>query len=441
METLQQLVQEGARRFDKRPALLDPAVIPHAGLAVPGHCSSGAGAARVLVDAGLEPGDRAIIWAVNRPEWGLAFLALAHAGAVVVPLDVRHTVDFGRKVAGQTGARIVIASKQTEASARALGLPIIWVESLPDLARHAEPLPAAPIDKDTLAEIVFTSGTTGEPKGAMLTHGNIMACATSMSQVMHVAANDRLLSVLPLSHLYEQVLGSIGPLMTGASVVYPVSRQPAVLLRTFRDFRVTILLIVPQGLRLLDGAIERKVDQAGSRARFEQMHGLARHLPRGARRLLFRARAAGASAAICTRSASAPRRSRSTSPSAGPRWESRSCRDTEPRRWDPWSRSPARSATSSGRWASRSPAWTSGSPTTVRSWRAVPTGSWATGRTPRPRPKPSTPMAGTTWVTWAASRPTACSTSAAARRTWWRCPTGRRSTRRMSKTRYGPTTA
>ena len=104
---------------------------------------------------------------------------------------------------------------------------------------------------------------------------------------MHVASHDRLLSVLPLSHLYEQVLGFIGPLLVGASIVYPVSRQPAVLLRTFRDFKVSILLIVPQGLRLLDGAIERKVDQAGSRARFEQLHRLARRFPRAGRRLLF----------------------------------------------------------------------------------------------------------------------------------------------------------
>ena len=93
--------------------------------------------------------------------------------------------------------------------------------------------------------------------------------------------------MLPLSHLYEQVLGLIGPLLQGASVVYPVSRQPAVLLRTFRDFRVSILLIVPQGLRLLDAAIERKVDQSGRRARFEQLHSLARRLPLRARRLLF----------------------------------------------------------------------------------------------------------------------------------------------------------
>ncbi len=100
-----------------------------------------------------------------------------------------------------------------------------------------------------------------------------------MTTVMSFGEKDRLLSVLPLSHLYEQVLGFIAPLIVGASIVYPVSRQPAVLVRTFRDFKVTVLLIVPQGLRLLDSAIERRVDQAGKRTQFERLHRLAQRAP------------------------------------------------------------------------------------------------------------------------------------------------------------------
>jgi long-chain acyl-CoA synthetase len=288
VDTLGDLVRDGGRRFADQPALIirpsfRTRTMTHGDLAdlVPR-------AARILCDAGLGPGDGAIIWAVNRPEWGLAFLAVAHAGGVAVPIDVRHTVDFGTKIVEQTRPKLVLASKQTESSARALGLPIIWIESLPDLARRAEPLPAAAVGPDSLAEIVFTSGTTGEPKGAMLSHGNLMSCATEMSRVLSIGPRDRLLSVLPLSHLYEQVLGFIGPMLVGASVVYPVSRQPAVVVRTFRDFKVTILLIVPQGLALLTNAIERKVDQQGQRARFEQLHRIAQRLPPPLRRLLFR---------------------------------------------------------------------------------------------------------------------------------------------------------
>src|SRR4051812_20281842 len=232
METLQDLVTEGAARFDRRPALL---IRPFFRTRTWRYKDLGAivpRAARVLAAAGVSPGDRVIVWSVTRPEWGIAFFAIQHLGAVAVPLDVRHTVDFGQKIVAQTGANVVVASRQTEDSARQLGLPIVWVESLPDDARRAEPLPAAAITRDSLAEIVFTSGTTGEPKGAMLSHGNLLASATTMTGVLSFGADDRLLSVLPLSHLYEQVLGFMAPLTVGASIVYPVSRQPAVLIRT-----------------------------------------------------------------------------------------------------------------------------------------------------------------------------------------------------------------
>jgi long-chain acyl-CoA synthetase len=288
MDTLIHLVADGAARFDTRPALLIRPSFRTRVWRYRDIARTVPRVASVLADAGVGAGDRVIIWAVNRPEWGLAFLGLAHLGAVSVPLDVRHPVDFGRKIVAQTEARLVVASRQTEASARQLGLPIVWLETLADLARDAEPAEPAAIDGDTLAEIVFTSGTTGDPKGAMLSHGNLMSSARSMAQVLPFGPDDRLLSVLPLSHLFEQALGLITPMVVGASIVYPVSRQPSVLLRTFRDFGVSVLLIVPQGLRLLDNAIERRVDESGRRARFETLHRIARRLPRRLRRLLFR---------------------------------------------------------------------------------------------------------------------------------------------------------
>jgi long-chain acyl-CoA synthetase len=288
LETLIDLVREGATRFDRRPALIIRPFFRTRTWRYRDLAATVPRAARVLAEAGLGEGDRVILWAVNRPEWGIAFLSIAHAGGVAVPLDVRHTVEFGRKIVAQTDAKLVVASRQTEASARELGLPIVWIETLPDQARRAEPLPPAQITGATLAEIVFTSGTTGEPKGAMLSHGNLLSNATMMTKVISFGERDRLLSVLPLSHLYEQVLGFMAPLTVGASIVYPVSRQPAVLMKTFREFRVSILLIVPQGLRLLDAAIERRVDQTGRRKRFDQAHRFAGRAPKWLRRLLFR---------------------------------------------------------------------------------------------------------------------------------------------------------
>ena len=222
--------------------------------------------ARVLFEAGLGPGDRAIIWAVNRPEWGLAFLGIAHLGAVAVPLDVRHTVDFGHKIVDQTGAKLVIASRQTEASARALGLPIVVDRIAPGPRPPVRALAARPRRRRRRWPRSCSRAGRRVNRRARCSPTAISCrapwrCAGCMS----ISADDRLLSVLPLSHLYEQVLGFMGPLVVGASVVYPVSRQPAVLIRTFRDFRVSMLLIVPQGLQLLTSAIERRVDQADRR--------------------------------------------------------------------------------------------------------------------------------------------------------------------------------
>jgi long-chain acyl-CoA synthetase len=288
VETVNTLIQRSIDRFGQQPALIiKPGFRTRTwryrdlGKQVPR-------IARALIDAGTSPGDRVAIWAVNRPEWGLGFLAGAHAGLVGVPLDVRTTDDFAGKVVEQTEPKLVLASRQTEEAARRLGLPVILIESLPDLARGAEPLPAADVSDDDLLLVIFTSGTTGDPKGVMLTHRNVASNARALVDVFPFGPNERLLSVLPLSHMFGLTCDFLAPLAAGKTVVYPVSRQPAVLVKTFREFKITMLLIVPQGLRLLTNAIERKVDATGKRAQFDRLHGIAPRLPRFVRRLLFR---------------------------------------------------------------------------------------------------------------------------------------------------------
>jgi len=279
--TLLELLQASMARFADRSALL---IKPgfrtrswtHGDLA-----NAMPRVARAFSEMGLAKGDRVVVWAVNRPEWCLAFLGALYAGIVLVPLDVRSTPDFAAKIARRTRASAVLASTQTAGLAEGLGLPIVLIESIPDRARDAEPLPAVALRPDDLVEVVFTSGTTGEPKGAMITHANLAANADTLGQVFPFQRDERLLSILPLSHLFEQTCGFLAPLLYGCSIVYPVSRQPAVLMRTFRENRVTMLLVVPAGLKLLNNAIERKVDATGK-------HRLARRAPRPLRRLLFR---------------------------------------------------------------------------------------------------------------------------------------------------------
>jgi long-chain acyl-CoA synthetase len=286
--TLLRLLQDSFARFADRPALLikpgfRTRVWTHGDLA-----DSMPRVARAFSAMGLVKGDRVVVWAVNRPEWGLAYLGALYAGIVLVPLDVRSTPDFAAKIVRRTRASAVLASRQTAGLADGLGLPVVLIESIPDRARDLEPLPPVEVTPDDLVEVVFTSGTTGEPKGAMITHANLAANADTLGQVFPFQRDERLLSILPLSHLFEQTCGFLAPLLKGCSIVYPVSRQPAVLMRTFRENRVTMLLVVPAGLKLLNNAIERKVDATGKRAIFERLHTLARRAPRPVRRLLFR---------------------------------------------------------------------------------------------------------------------------------------------------------
>ena len=288
MDTVIDLLEGAARRFGAHPALIikpgfRTRIWRYRDLAeqVPR-------VARTFADAGLSPGDRVMIWSVNRPEWGIGFLAAAHAGLVSVPLDVRSTDEFAAKVAEQMQPKLILASRQTEEAAGKLGVPVVLVESLPDAARGAEPMPPAAVGGDDLLLVMFTSGTTGDPKGVMLTHRNVSSNARTLIDVFPFGPDERLLSVIPLSHMFGLTCDFLAPLAAGKTVVYPVSRQPAVLIKTFREFRITMLLIVPQGLRLLSNAIERKADATGKRAQFERLHRIARRLPRFARRLLFR---------------------------------------------------------------------------------------------------------------------------------------------------------
>src|SRR5207237_218875 len=163
--------------------------------------------ARHLADSGLRPGDRVVIWGANRPEYGIALLATLRLGAVLVPLDMNSLVDFAQRVAERTKAGAAIVSKQTLERARSLGIPLHEMELLPDLARNKEPLAKAALAVDALAEVVFTSGTTGEPKGAMLTHGNVLSNALAATKIFPLGPHQRLLSFVPLSHMFEQMAG------------------------------------------------------------------------------------------------------------------------------------------------------------------------------------------------------------------------------------------
>ena len=240
-------------------------------------------AAHLSEDIGLEPGARVVVWGPNCPQLVAAYFGVLLARLVLVPLDPYATPELLSRVIDRTEAALLISGlgKNT-----ATATPTLDLLTLPfDTGR---PYRGSRPRAEEAAEIVFTSGTTGLPKGVVLTHANVVANVRSAHAALRPTRDFRLLSVLPLSHLFEQTAGLFLPLHAGASVHYTTSRQSPVVLKTLRRHRVTAMAVVPQVLELLLAGIEREVRHRGSLERWETAHRLASRLPMPARRLLFR---------------------------------------------------------------------------------------------------------------------------------------------------------
>lgn len=254
-------------------------------------------AAESLAAHGIARGDRVLLWGANRPQWGAAFLALLRIGAVAVPLDFRSAPEFIQRVAEQTRPKALLADRSLSDSLDIEIGPRLLIDDLaagapspmppPSLGAASGRLPPLQGDLDDLVEIVFTSGTTGEPKGVMITNRNLLANVHAIEKVIEISPRDRLVSLLPLSHLFEQIV-LIVVLGAGGSTVYLQTLKPATILEAIRQERATCMMVVPQVLDLFLSGIEREVRRAGKRMQFELLHAIARRLPFGLRRHLFR---------------------------------------------------------------------------------------------------------------------------------------------------------
>ena len=243
-----------------------------------------AGVARWLGEQGVGPGDRVVLWGPNEPAWAGAFFGCLMAGAVVVPLDARNAPDFAERVVGRTRPRLQLLG----AAQPPLGeVPAVRFADLPPPERGLAP-PAPVAQENDLAEIVFTSGTTGVPKGVMLTHRNIVSNVRSMIEVVPIRPEYRLLSLLPLSHMFEQAVGLGAALSGGASIVYMGTLRPDTIFEALGDEHITCILAVPQVLQLFANAIEREVRRSGRERVWRALHTVAPWVPFDLRRRLFR---------------------------------------------------------------------------------------------------------------------------------------------------------
>ena len=227
---------------------------------------------------GIAKGDRVLLWAENSGEWLAAFLGCMFAGVVTVPMDVTADAGFAQRVAASAGVRLAmigrglalpqggVASIRLEEFFEDGNTPVSGVEFSPVAAERGDPV-----------EIVFTSGTTAEPRGVVLTHGNLLANLQPIEteigkyrrweQIFHPL---KFLDLLPLSHVFGQLMGMFIPQVIGATTVFLNTLNPAEVTRAIRAERVSLLVTVPRLIESLRDHVERELGARGKRERFER---------------------------------------------------------------------------------------------------------------------------------------------------------------------------
>ena len=242
-----------------------------------------------LAAQGLRPGDRVAVWAPNMPEYAVLYFGSWLAGMVVVPIDVRTRQDVVQRFVTTAAPRLGFTSEQIEGR---FGSPVARTFALEDLLTLVEPATATAsfpeVGHDSLCEIAFTSGTTGVPKGVLLTHGNLLAALNAMRLAFPLKRSYRTLSVLPLSHALEQVINLLLAFNFGVRQTYVARPSPESLTRAMRDDQITCFIAVPELLRIMLAGIERQVRRQGAWRRWQLAHRVAGRLPFALRRLLFR---------------------------------------------------------------------------------------------------------------------------------------------------------
>ncbi|MHB8383608.1 MAG: AMP-binding protein, partial [Candidatus Binataceae bacterium] len=246
-------------------------------------------AAMLLARRGIKPGDHVLLISENSPDWVLGFFAIQCAGAVAVPLDHLISADELAPICKIAQPRGVLRSgtvaKHLGATVRTAAAGAVEID-LAELTRPfildkaASPVPAP--ERKALASIVFTSGTTGAPKGVMLTHGNFAAEVAMLSRVFALSGDDTLLSLLPLHHTFEFTCGMLLPLASGAAIAYPIEFDAKNLSRILADIRPTALIGVPALWEAVHRRIVDEVEERGPffAAAFGQMRELNRRLDR-----------------------------------------------------------------------------------------------------------------------------------------------------------------
>lgn len=242
--------------------------------------------ANYLAERGIERGDRVMVVATNTPEWVELLLGTVLLGAVLVPVDAAASTPTVRGFVAQTTPRLAFVGRFQHVDFAGV-VPTLVLDDLATLvAGQPTTAPARDLSGEDVALVVFTSGTTADPKGVVLTQGNVLANVTGILERITVTDDWRLLSVLPLSHMYEMT-GTLAVLARGAGVFYLPQVTPLAIGRALVDYRINTLLAIPELLTLMLAAIRQGAADEGQAQLLEVAGRVARRVPFPLRRALF----------------------------------------------------------------------------------------------------------------------------------------------------------
>lgn len=245
-------------------------------------------AALELAAAGVVEGSRVVVWAPNHWRTVVFLFALWKLGAIAVPLDKDTAADAARRIFTRVSPTLILAGHPDGAPWAQPGDPIDWWVPGSRLPQ-ATPADAWQPPQEPLATLSFTSGTTGEPKGCMITHANLCFEVDALQHTVPLRPGARLASVLPLSHLFELTVGMLYPLSRGVVIHHVPSRRGPDILRVLQEQRVTHMIVVPQLLTMMGDALNTQLRRQLPPRVYQALWDTSLKLPPAVRRLLFAA--------------------------------------------------------------------------------------------------------------------------------------------------------